>query len=94
MPDPALNPTHGLLPNPLAWIGSHPVAYPALEVVHLIGIVAGLAAGVLISQVVARYMRAAQDRERRLMQEFESAAARLESLRAELTDLSTSDSAR
>lgn len=24
--------------NPLAWIGSHPVAYPALEVVHLIGI--------------------------------------------------------
>jgi hypothetical protein len=24
--------------NPLAWIGSHPFAYPALEVVHLIGI--------------------------------------------------------
>ena len=24
--------------NPLAWIGSHPLAYPALEVVHLVGI--------------------------------------------------------
>jgi PAS domain S-box-containing protein len=34
-------------------------------VVHFIGIGSGLAAGVLISQVVARYMRAAQDREQR-----------------------------
>ena len=39
---------------------------PAFQlIVHLIGIVSGLAAGVLISQVVARYMRAAQDREQR-----------------------------
>jgi len=44
------------------------------------------------AQAQAR-LQVAQDRARRLMQEFQSAAARLESLRAELTDLSTSDSA-
>ena len=39
---------------------------PAFQlIVHLISIASGLAAGVLISQVVARYMRAAQDREQR-----------------------------
>ena len=43
------------------------------------------------AQAQAR-LQVAQDRERRLMQEFESAAARLHALRTELSDLSTSDS--
>jgi chromosome segregation protein len=44
------------------------------------------------AQAKAR-VQVAQDRERRLAQEHQTAAARLESLRAELTDLSQADSA-
>jgi len=53
----------------LAWVApGAPAPLPPLAVqviVHLIAIGSGLAAGVLISRVVARYMRTARDREQR-----------------------------
>lgn len=35
-----------MTPSPLAWLASHPTAYPALEVVHIVGI--GLLLGSLV----------------------------------------------
>jgi PAS domain S-box-containing protein len=55
-------------PQLLAGLGNplQPHATPPTRLlVHLLVLAGGLAAGVLISQVVARYMRAAQDREQR-----------------------------